>query len=291
MTDKTFGNGYDHNATLRFFLKWKKLLIWVFSIALVASVVISFLITPKYKATATFIPTNSNRLSKAIMDYHYSMDFMDYGAEHDCEHALQILTSHTMESAVCERFNLLVHYSIAPDDPHKMFKLHEQYIGNITFKRTEYLGLELNVLDEDPAFAADIANYITAKYDTVCRELHHQRATEAARIMGQVCSDMGQEILRLEDSLRHNPQQAMALTRLIEDKCAKLAELQTRETETRIDKDQEVSYKFMLDNAVTPDKKAYPKRAIIVAVGTLGVLAVAILALLIVDAVKKEEED
>ena len=68
MSDKSFGDGYDHNATLRFFGKWWKLLLWVFGIALVASVVVSLLITPRYKATATLFPTNSNRLSKAIMD-------------------------------------------------------------------------------------------------------------------------------------------------------------------------------------------------------------------------------
>ena len=91
MSDKSFGDGYDHNATLRFFGKWWKLLLWVFGIALVASVVVSLLITPRYKATATLFPTNSNRLSKAIMDYHYSLDFMDYGIERDCEYCIQIL--------------------------------------------------------------------------------------------------------------------------------------------------------------------------------------------------------
>ena len=68
MPNKSFGNDYDHNATLRFFKKWRKLLLWVFAIALVASIVVSMLITPRFKATATLFPTSSNRLSKAIMD-------------------------------------------------------------------------------------------------------------------------------------------------------------------------------------------------------------------------------
>ena len=40
MPNKSFGNDYDHNATLRFFKKWRKLLLWVFAIALVASIVV-----------------------------------------------------------------------------------------------------------------------------------------------------------------------------------------------------------------------------------------------------------
>ena len=47
MSDKTFGNGYDHKATIRFFSKWWKLLLWVFVIALIASLAISLLITPR----------------------------------------------------------------------------------------------------------------------------------------------------------------------------------------------------------------------------------------------------
>ena len=168
MANLSFGNDYDHKATIRFFGKWWKLLLWVFVIALIASLAISLLITPRYKATATLFPTNSNRLSKAVMDYHYSLDFMDYGIERDCEYCIQILLSESMERDVCSRFNLLEHYGISPDDPHKMFKLHEQYRGNVNVKRTEYLGVEVSVLDVDPQWAADMANFIAANYDTVC---------------------------------------------------------------------------------------------------------------------------
>ncbi|GEM_PF-891873 len=290
MTEIATGNQYDHSATLKFFARWWKLLTIVFVVALAASVVVSFLITPRFKSTATFIPSNSNRLTKAIMDYHYSMDFMDYGAERDCEHAIQILSSHSMEADVCQHFNLLEHYDISPDDPHKMFNLHEQYLSNITVKRTEYLGIDVTVMDEDPQMASDIANYIVANYDTVCRRMHHDRAADAARIMQDVCDGIGQELIILEDSLRRYPQQSETLRQLIEQKCSRLADVQTRATETRIDMGQNISYKFVLDEAVPSDKKAYPKRAIIVAVGAFGTLAVCILALLVLDAVKKEEE-
>ena len=137
MADKSFGNDYDHNTTIRFFRRWWKLLTGVFIVALIASVVVSLLITPRFKSTATLFPTNSNRLSKAIMDYHYSLDFMDYGIERDCEYCIQILLSESMERDVCKRFNLMEHYGINPDDPHKFFKLHEQYRGNVNVKRTE----------------------------------------------------------------------------------------------------------------------------------------------------------
>lgn len=290
MTDKNFGNGYDHNATIRFFKKWWKLLTWVFVLAIAASVVVSLLITPRYKSTATLFPTNSNRLSKAIMDYHYSLDFMDYGIERDCEYCIQILSSESMERDVCAHFNLMEHYGISPDDPHKMFKLHEQYRGNVNVKRTEFLGVEVGVLDVDPEWAANIANFIASNYDTVCHRIHHDRACDAANIMDSVCQRMGLEIQLLQDSLRRNPQYQLGLTQLINEKCAQLADLQTRAAQTQVDMNENVSYKFMLDQAVAADKKAYPKRSIIVLLGAFGSLVMCIMVLLLMDALKKDEE-
>ncbi len=290
MSDKSFGNDYDHNTTILFFKKWWKLLMWVFIIALAASIVVSLLITPRYKSTATLFPTNSNRLSKAIMDYHYSLDFMDYGIERDCEYCIQILSSESMERDVCKRFNLIEHYGINPNDPHKMFKLHEQYRGNVNVRRTEFLGVEVSVLDVDPQWAADMANFIAANYDTVCHRIHHARACNAADIMQGVCTQMEQEIRDLQDSLRRTPQYQLGITQLISEKCHELADLQTRAAQTKVDMDENVSYKFMLDEAVPADKKAYPKRIIIVALGTLGAVVMCILVLLLVGSSKKEKD-
>ena len=263
---------------------------WVFVIALIASLAISLLITPRYKATATLFPTNSNRLSKAVMDYHYSLDFMDYGIERDCEYCIQILLSESMERDVCSRFNLLEHYGINPNDPHKMFKLHEQYRGNVNVKRTEYLGVEVSVLDVDPQWAADMANFIAANYDSVCHRIHHARACNAADLMEGVCTKLGEEIRDLQDSLRRNPQYSRALTQMINEKCHELADIETRAAQTQVDMNENVSYKFLLDQAVAPDKKAYPKRSVIVLLGTFGAVVMCILVLLLCDAMKKEEE-
>ena len=290
MSDKSFGNDYDHNTTILFFKKWWKLLMWVFIIALAASIVVSLLITPRYKSTATLFPTNSNRLSKAIMDYHYSLDFLDYGIERDCEYCIQILSSESMERDVCKRFNLIEHYGINPNDPHKMFKLHEQYRGNVNVRRTEFLGVEVSVLDVDPQWAADMANFIAANYDTVCHRIHHARACNAADIMQGVCNQMEQEIRDLQDSLRRTPQYQLGITQLISEKCHELADLQTRAAQTKVDMDENVSYKFMLDEAVPADKKAYPKRIIIVTLGTLGAVVMCILVLLLVGSSKKEKD-
>ncbi len=278
-----FGNNYDREATRRFFRRWWKLLLGVFVVGAIVSAVAAWTIKPLYKSSAVIFPTNSNRLSKAIMDYHYSLDFMDYGIERDCEYAIQILSSKRMQQAVCDHFNLMEHYGIPADDAHRLFKLDEQYRSNISVKRTEFLGVEIGVLDQDPQWAADIANYMATMYDTLCREIHHDRAVSAAEVMEGVCAEMEHEI----DSLSQLPATAWR-TKLIADKCEQLADLQTRNTQTRVDKDLSVSYKYSVDEATPSDKKAYPKRLLIILGGSLGAVVVCIFCLLIFA--KKEEE-
>ena len=75
---------------------------------------------------------------------------------------------------------------------------------------------------------------------------------------------------------------------LIADKCEQLADLQTRAMQTNVDRTMEVSYKYLVDSAAPADKKAYPKRMLIVLGGTLGAVVVCIFGLLVFA--KKEEE-
>ena len=282
--NKGLGNNYNHEISRRFFRRWWKVLVAAFVLGIIGSAIAAWSIKPLYKSSAVIFPTNSNRLSKAIMGYHYSLDFMDYGIERDCEYAIQILSSKRMQQAVCEHFNLMEHYGIPADHPHRMFKLDKQYKSNISVKRTEFLGVEIGVLDQDPLWAADIANYIATMYDTLCHEIHHDRALSAAEVMDGVCTSMEKEI----DSLSNLPKTEWR-TKLIADKCEQLADLQTRATQTSVDKNLEVSYKYSVDEAVPADKKAYPKRLIILLGGSLGAVVVCIFALLIFA--KKEEEN
>lgn len=288
--NNSFGNGYDFSQSIAFFKRWGRLLVIVFIIALALSVGVSFMVTPRYLSTAVIFPTNSNRISKAIMDYHYSLDFMDYGTERDCEYAIQILSSHAMQEAVCKHFDLMTHYGISTDDPHKLYKLDEMYTGYISVKRTEYLGVKISVLDVDPLWAANIANYMAEYYDTLCHQLHHDRAADAYAIMTEVCNDVQNEMFQIEDSMRVHPGHEMSAKELISDKSKRLADLQVRASQTKIDMQNSVSYKFWLDKAMPADKKAYPKRIIIALLGSFGALFFSILVLLVVEWRRRAKE-
>ncbi len=290
MEQRDFGNKYDFSATARFFRCHWKLMAIVFVVAFAVSLVASFLVTPRFKSTAILFPTNSMRVSKAILAERYSMDFLDYGSERDCEYAIQILSSQSMEDAVCQRFNMLEHYDIAADDPHKLFKLHTNYRGNVSVKRTEFLGVEISVLDVDPQMAADMANFMAIYYDSLSSRIQKDRAADAYKVMQQVCVELNAELDSLVAQWKADKTN-LGLNELISNKSKELAELQTRMAETKVDMDQQVSFKFWLDQASAADNKAYPKRAIIVMLGTLGTLVLCVLLLLIVDRIRTKDEE
>lgn len=279
----------NSNKTLMFFRKWWKTMLIVFAIALIGSTVGAFLIKPMYKSTAVMFPTSSNRLSKAILGDRYTYDFLDYGDEENCEYAIEVLSSQTMRDTVCSRFNLLTHYAIPEDYAHKYFKLNKMYKSNVTIRRTDYLGVEISVMDSDPQWAADIANFIAMYYDTICAQVQHERALNAYQLMEGTCEELRESIAQLEDSIKSNPKYAASARLLMEEKCGELASLETHMAHTKVDMSTPISQKFMLDQASAADKKAYPKRLAIIAAGTASALILCILVLLVLEYVKNDD--
>ena len=340
MKQNTFGNDFSLVTSLRFFHKWRKVLLLVTIIAFVLSLVTSLLITPRYKSSVVFFPTSSNRMSKAIITDRY--DFMDYGSERDCEYAIQILSSQAMMNDVCTHFNLMEHYDINANATDKNFQLEEKYKGYVTVQRTEYLGVEVSVMDEDPQYAADIANFMAENYDSLCTRIHKARATDACLVLEGVCNKLenearhpagpspaaGRQATDIHDVLSYKfsfvcgiPQAVLyqelakqtsagnsaaanrirseiashksikgsyaGINDMLQTKREELAEIQAKLAQRQTDLENNISYKYWLDKAVPADKKAYPKRLIIVALSTIASLIMCILVLLVMERSKQ----
>ena len=278
-----------NNATIAFVAKWWKVITAVLVLGFAASTLTAFLIKPMYKSTAVFFPTSSNRLSKAILGDRYTYDFLDYGDEEDCEYAMQILSSQTMRDTVCSRFNLMAHYAIDENDPHKLYKFQKFYRSNVTVKRTDNLAVEVSVMDSDPQWAADIANFITDYYDTLSRAVQRERMMNASQLMSGAAASLRCEIAQLQDSLNATPRNAYSLQQRVSSKCDRLADLEAYTAVTLNDAATQVSHKFMLDRASAADKKAYPKRLAIILAGGIGALLICIAVLVVLEYVKNDD--
>ena len=265
--------------SLKFFYRHRVVLLVVFVAAVVASTVVAFLLQERFDAKAVMFPTSSNRVSKSIVNDRYSLDITDYGIERDCEYALQVLSSDAMMRDVCEHFDLMGHYGINKEAKDKYYRLYEMYRAYVTVKRTEYLGIEIKVTDFDPQTAADIANYITANYDSLSTRILAPRTDGAIRVMENVSEQLQEEMKTITDPM------------LLKYKSKELASIQTQLAERRADSANFMPRKFWVDEAVPSDHKSFPKRLVIILLGTIAAELLCILVLLVAErwsSMKKE---
>ncbi|MFO8054449.1 MAG: Wzz/FepE/Etk N-terminal domain-containing protein [Bacteroidales bacterium] len=196
---------FESTNFIVFLWKWKYTLLIVTLAAAITAAIFSapMFITPKYEAKVVMFPSSTSSISKSLISEHRgtAKDIMEFGEEEQAEQMLQILNSNRIQNKVIEKYNLLDHYDIKPDAKYKQTRLYEEYGDNINFKRTEYMAIEIKVLDKDPQMAADIANDISRLYDSVKTSMQRQRAYKAYRLVEQEYHELKNEVESKEDSL------------------------------------------------------------------------------------------
>ena len=334
MTNNEIKNADFNSANfLQFVYKWRKHLFIIGIAAVVISSVVSFLITPKFKSNVILFPTSTNAVSKALLSDYFGakQDILEFGEEEQAEQLLQILNSNEIRTRVIRKFNLMKHYGIDSNSNYKMTSLIQEYNDNITFKRTEYMAVEINVLDKDPQMAADIANYISDMLDTVKNNMQKERAVKAFKIVETEYNQKLKEIQDINDSLTTlrkmgindyetqaeaiNTQLALDISKnnkigikAMEEKLELLGKygssyvslreamangmkqlsiLKEKYQEAKVDAEQNLPAKFVIEKAYKAEKKSYPVRWIIVVVSTVSALFLALIVLLALESIKK----
>lgn len=189
---------------LYFLYKWRKPLIIIAIAAVVISSIISLTIRPKYKSTVILFPATTSSISKALLSEtnFKNDDVLAFGAEEEAEQMLQILNSDEIRAKISEKYNLMRHYGIDSTDKFKRTKLYEEFQSNITFKRTEYMSVKIEVMDSNPDTAALIANDIAALHDSTKIRMQRERALQALNIVKKEFLDKEAEINRMTDSVK-----------------------------------------------------------------------------------------
>lgn len=196
-------NAFD---LIRFIWNKKWILIGFSALAFVASIIISSTITPRFKSGVVLFPASSISLSKNLVETSSistdNRDILSFGEDEESERMLQILHSNQIKDHIVKRFDLMTHYNIDPTSPFPYTRLDNKYKGNIKFRRTEFMSIEIGVLDTDPQMAADIANEIAAYVDSVIHNMQQERAMEAFRIVEREYIGSQREIDLISDSLQ-----------------------------------------------------------------------------------------
>jgi capsular polysaccharide biosynthesis protein len=308
---------------------WKRkipLLIITF-IAGVISIIASLMITPRFKSSVVLFPTIQTSVSKSLLMTDYQWNFQAFGEEEQVETVLQILKSDKIRDKIIDRFNLMDHYGISPDEAHPLYKLHSYYEGNFSFKRTEYNSVVITVMDADAQLAADMANEITALVDTTFWDMKYIRAQKAYEYLEMEYDSVTRVVVTLNECIHSYNMKGVInydrqVERLIEaygkaindrneaakkdiekeiyklgeyssgfiqcwsqytHEIARMDNTRTQMLQLKAEMDHRVPAVFVLDKAYPADKKAYPKKAIIVVISTLSAFILALLGFLFFD--------
>lgn len=309
--------GFNFSSVDLLIYMWRKkwILIIVSFIAGVTSIIVSLQITEKYKSSVVMFPTTGASISKSLLASNYSgrQSVYGFGEEEQAEQLLQVLKSEQIRSRIIEKYNLMDHYEIDPEAKYPYTQLANMYKDNISFSRTELMSVEITVMDTDPQVAADIANDISNLVDTVYNEMKQERALAAFELVKKEYYQAEKDVMALRDTLEITGQKIsgalqrsagssiahltralasqggsfITLTNQLDHETERLADLRQRFQEARVEVEQELPHKFIVDQAYASEKKAYPKRSVIVMVSTAAAFLFTLILLIIVDSIQE----
>jgi len=317
---------FASNELIVFFWRKRKILGLVTFFGALVGIVVSFLLPVLFESQAIVFPTATSTVSYSEQR-NAKANSMDFGEEEHAEQLLQILQSSRIKDRIIKQFDLANVYEIEPDAKDFLYKLGQAYESHISFERTRYGSIKITVLDKDPNLAAQITNKIVDLIDTVKNEMIKERTIPAYEVNKRKMDKLNQDqadLITQMDSLsrlgvvhaeaRANLFQALNEAKTKEDKAffqekidvnlkygaqydgfAELREyriekLTTQEAayeQAQSDAFEDFNHKFVVEWAVPADKKAKPKRSVIVILFTLVTLIFTIITLLISQRIKE----
>lgn len=198
----TFDEEFNSIGIAKFLHSKRKILTFIIVISIISFTIISFLIEKRYKSTVVLFPSTSSAISEALLTKNVaSKNIMAFGEEEEVEQMLQVLQSDKIQSKIVSKYDLLNHYKLS-DHKFPLTMLDEEYKANITFIRTKYMSVVIEVLDKNDSIAAAIANDISAYYDTIMTSLQKERALKAFGIVKNEYVRLENEINSIKDSLK-----------------------------------------------------------------------------------------
>lgn len=198
---KASSSYFSSNYLLSFLLRWK----YAYAISLILATIVSVIlsgpkfVTPKYKSVTVLYPSATNSVSKAIM--YESIDPLSIGHEMDADRLIQLLYSNQIRDSIISEFDLTSHYNINPESPMRNNLLQSQYAENVKINRTQYMSVEISVLDKDPVKAAAIANRISDLVDYYKLKMVIKNAEKTSDILRFQCETKKDLVSKLNDSL------------------------------------------------------------------------------------------
>ncbi len=160
--------------------KRKKLIIGLFLFAVIFTTIISFIMTPIYRSTASVIPVSSSQSPLGSLAGLAAMAGISLGESDESQKVMAVLNSRTIKENVIKRLNLIdVLLDEIPEDRNPLNVALEEFEDMISISQDKKTGvISISVDYKDPKLAAEIAN----TYVDELQKILNEKALTVAKI-------------------------------------------------------------------------------------------------------------
>ncbi len=194
MGKNKYKSDFDMGNVIKYIIKRFRILLTVTLLAFLVSVVVSYMIKPKYRSTVILFPTSPASVAKSIMSTQYvtsrGADILNFGLEDECDQLLQILLSRELKDSMNARYNLMHHYGIDTKGKYAQTRFYETFDDNFRFRRSPYNSIIVNVFDVDPKLAAEMANEVVRLGDSLFSRMIYDFCSKAFEVIKKEYEDL-----------------------------------------------------------------------------------------------------
>lgn len=293
-------------------MKNKKTFFIIVIVTAIFSIILSFIIPPKYKTIAVVYPIH----------------LTPYSEESQTEQLLQYLNSVTVRDVVVKKMNLIKHYHIDTTRPEYKSLLNYMYRENISFSPTLYESIEIEVRDKSPEMTKAIADCIIQTTDSFILSLKKKQIIEEyanyqkeinrlqlkidsmknivvsiqneynildanyqARYLSKKIANgkLDAESQKIAEAIKNKKDQIEILRGIIKKQISSLGKLKQELDRLEVDLNGELHFSQVISPPYVPDKKYFPVRWLIVSLSELSVITVFIIYLLFTNKYKSNQ--
>lgn len=288
---------------IQLLLSRKKTFLILIILTAVISIIVSYIIPPKYKTIAVVYPIH----------------LTPYSEESQTEQLLQYYNSVAVRDMVIKKMRLIEHYKIDTTKSDYRSLLNYLYRENISFSPTLYESIEIEVKDKDPLMTKAIAECIIQTTDSFILTLKKKQIieeyanykNEIDRIQHRIDSlnnliisvknqynitsaeyqaryiskklvngKADAETQKLADALKNKSEYIDVLKKIIKEQIISLGNMKREIDRLEVDLKGDLHFSQVISPPYVPDKKYFPVRWIIVALSELSVICIFIIYLL-----------
>lgn len=195
---------FSSDWILDIFTANRKIVLAVTIAALIVFSIIAIILPSEYRATVILFPATNESLSHTVFsENNQTKGVSRFGENEEVEYFLQVLNSDEVKNYITQKFDLYKHYEIdTASCNYPKTKLGKKWESNVSFRKTEFLSIEIEVFDKDPKYAANIANAIADYADTLINTIKQERAKKAYEIVRKEYFDALAELQLMQDSMQ-----------------------------------------------------------------------------------------